>query len=79
WRWFANTLEIGIFSALGAVLMGAAAAYAFSRFRFQGRKGGLLALMVIQMFPQLLAFVAIFLLLSQLGEVVPVLGLDSKL
>ncbi|MDE1557654.1 MULTISPECIES: sugar ABC transporter permease [Actinotignum] len=79
WRWFANTLEIGIFSALGAVLMGAAAAYAFSRFRFRGRKGGLLALMVIQMFPQLLAFVAIFLLLSQLGEIVPVLGLDSKL
>lgn len=79
WTWFANTLEIGVITAIGTVLMGAAAAYAFSRFRFKGRKGGLLALMVIQMFPQLLAFVAIFLLLLALGDVVPALGLNSKL
>lgn len=79
WTWFGNTLEIGIITAVGTVLMGAAAAYAFSRFRFSGRRGGLLALMVIQMFPQLLAFVAIFLLLLALGDVVPALGLNSKL
>ncbi|MGO1590363.1 MAG: sugar ABC transporter permease [Ancrocorticia sp.] len=79
WTWFGNTLQIGIITAIGTVLMGAAAAYAFSRFRFSGRRGGLLALMVIQMFPQLLAFVAIFLLLLALGDVVPVLGLNSKL
>ncbi len=79
WRWFANTLEIGIFSALGTVLMGAAAAYAFSRYRFSGRKQGLLVLMVVQMFPQLLAFVAVFLLLMTLGDVVPALGLNSKM
>ena len=78
WTWFSNTLIIGIFSALGTVLMGAAAAYAFSRYRFSGRKQGLLALMVIQMFPQLLAFVAIFLLMITLGDVVPALGLNSK-
>jgi arabinogalactan oligomer/maltooligosaccharide transport system permease protein len=40
---------------------------------------GLTALLVIQMFPQMLAFVAIFLLCISLGNVVPVLGLDSKL
>ena len=33
----------------------ALAAYAFSRFRFTGRRGGLLALLLIQMFPQYLA------------------------
>ncbi|AWE42875.1 MULTISPECIES: sugar ABC transporter permease [unclassified Actinobaculum] len=79
WTWFRNTLVIGIITALGTVLMGAAAAYAFSRYRFKGRNGGLLALMVVQMFPQLLAFVAIFLLLLSLGNVVPALGINSKL
>lgn len=79
WSWYANTLIVGGFAALGAVLMGAAAAYAFSRFRFTGRRVGLTALLIIQMFPQALAFVAIFLMLLALGDVFPALGLDSKL
>nr|WP_233276007.1 sugar ABC transporter permease [Isoptericola variabilis] len=79
WTWMANTLVIGVVTAVGTVLMGAAAAYAFSRFRFTGRRVGLTALLIIQMFPQMLAFVAIFLLLISLGEVVPALGLNSKL
>src|SRR5690606_33296004 len=79
WTWMANTLVVAVATGAGTVLMGAAAAYAFSRFRFSGRRAGLTALLVIQMFPQMLAFVAIFLLLVSLGNVVPVLGLDSKL
>ena len=59
--------------------MAAAAAYAFSRFRFKGRRGGLTALLIIQMFPQMLAFVAIFLLVTTLGEIFPVLGIGSNL
>ncbi len=79
WTWMLNTLEIAIATSVGTVLMGAAAAYAFSRFRFAGRRAGLTSLLIIQMFPQMLAFVAIFLLLIGLGNVVPVLGLNSKL
>ncbi|WP_051432626.1 sugar ABC transporter permease [Promicromonospora kroppenstedtii] len=79
WTWMANTLVVAVATGAGTVLMGAAAAYAFSRFRFSGRRVGLTALLVIQMFPQMLAFVAIFLLLISLGNVVPGLGLDSKL
>jgi arabinogalactan oligomer/maltooligosaccharide transport system permease protein len=79
WTWFGNTLIVGGTAAIGTVLMGAAAAYAFSRFRFAGRRVGLTALLIIQMFPQALAFVAIFLMLLALGAVVPQLGLNSKL
>jgi arabinogalactan oligomer/maltooligosaccharide transport system permease protein len=79
WTWMLNTLQVAIATAVGTVLMGAAAAYAFSRFRFRGRRAGLTALLIIQMFPQMLAFVAIFLLLIGLGNVVPELGLNSKL
>lgn len=78
WTWVVNTLFIGTTTAVGTVLMGAAAAYAFSRFRFTGRRVGLTSLLVIQMFPQLLAFVAVFLLLLSLGNVVPILGLNSR-
>ncbi|MBZ4485776.1 ABC transporter permease subunit [Microbacterium sp. cx-55] len=79
WTWVGNTLLIGGISAVGAVIMGAAAAYAFSRFRFRGRRVSLTTLLIVQMFPQALAFVAIFLMLLAIGEVVPALGINSKL
>ena len=79
WLWFGNTVEIAAITAIGTVILGAAAAYAFSRFRFRGRRAGLASLMIIQMFPQMLAFVAILLLLTTLGEVIPALGVGSKI
>jgi arabinogalactan oligomer/maltooligosaccharide transport system permease protein len=78
-QWFVNTLVIGFTTAIATVLLGAMAAYAFSRMRFSGRRVGLLSLMLIQMFPQFLAVVAIFLLLSAIGDVFPALGLGSQL
>ncbi len=77
--WFGNTLMIGIVSAAGTVFLGALAAYAFSRMRFRGRRVGLLSLLLVQMFPQLLGVVAIFLLLSAIGDIFPLLGLGSQL
>jgi len=79
WQWGLNTLIIAVTTSVGSVLMGAAAAYAFSRFRFKGRRTSLTSLLIIQMFPQALAFIAIFLMLLAIGEVVPALGLNSKL
>lgn len=78
WTWFGNTLYVSGASAVGAVLMGASAAYAFSRFRFTGRRVSLTSLLIVQMFPQTIAFVAVFLLLLSLGEVVPALGINSR-
>ncbi len=60
------------------VLLGALAAYAFSRFRFRGRRMGLLFLLLIQMFPQVLALVAIYLIVLETGAVFPFMGLDTK-
>ncbi len=79
WTWLGNSLVVCTVTAIGTVLMGAAAAYAFSRFRFKGREKGLTGLLLAQMFPQTLAFVAIFLLLLTLKDVFPALGLDSLL
>ena len=79
WTWFSNSLIIAAVTCIGTVLMGAAASYAFSRFRFTGRRFGLTALLIIQMFPQMLAFVAVFLLVLSLGQVFPILGFNSVL
>lgn len=77
-RWLSNSLAIALAVALLNVLLGALAAYAFSRFRFRGRRMGLLFLLLIQMFPQVLALVAIYLILLRTGEVFPFIGLDTK-
>lgn len=79
WHWMGNSLVISSTTAVGTILMAAAAAYAFSRFRFAGRRLGLTSLLIIQMFPQMLAFVAVFLLLLSLGDVIPILGVNSTL
>jgi arabinogalactan oligomer / maltooligosaccharide transport system permease protein len=76
-RWYVNTLLVAGASAILTVLLGALAAYAFSRFRFRGRRPGMLFLLLIQMFPQLLSLVAIYLIVFQTGEVFHALGLNT--
>ncbi|AVL98033.1 sugar ABC transporter permease [Microbacterium paraoxydans] len=75
--WFLNTLLIAVVTGAVTVFIGACAAYAFSRMRFAGRRVGLVTIVVVQMFPQLLAVVAIFLLMSTLGDWFPAIGLNT--
>lgn len=75
--WLLNTWKISLIVATFNIVLAAMAGYAFSRFRFRGRRIGLLSLLLVQVFPQFLAFVAIFLILDQIGEVFPAIGLDT--
>ncbi|MEO2108931.1 MAG: sugar ABC transporter permease [Actinomycetota bacterium] len=74
WTWFRNSMVVAGVGAFGTVLLAALAAYAFSRLRFTGRRAGLLSLVLVQMFPQLLAFVAIYLMMIRIGDVAPSIG-----
>ena len=76
-RWLANSIFVAGAAAFVSVLLGASAAYAFSRFRFRGRRMGLVSLLLIQMFPQFLALVAIYLILLRVGDVFPRIGLNT--
>ncbi len=76
-RWIWNSYVIAIVAASINLVIAAMAAFAFSRFRFKGRRVGLLTLLLVQVFPQFLAFVAILLLVQQIGEVFPAAGLDT--
>lgn len=77
--WYINTIFVGLTTAVSSVFLGALAAYAFSRMRFVGRRVGLLSLIIVQMFPQILSIVAIYLLLSSLGDIIPVIGINSQI
>ncbi|NBO84584.1 MAG: ABC transporter permease subunit, partial [Actinobacteria bacterium] len=76
-RWFRASIIIAVLNAFFTVFIGALSAYAFSRFRFRGRRMGMLFLLLIQMFPGLLNLVAIYLIVLRTGEVVPALGLNK--
>jgi arabinogalactan oligomer/maltooligosaccharide transport system permease protein len=76
-RWFLNSALIAFITALFTTLLGALAAYSFSRFRFKGRRTGMMGLLLIQMFPQFVAVAAIYLIIFNLGGVFPQLGLNK--
>jgi arabinogalactan oligomer/maltooligosaccharide transport system permease protein len=76
-RWFRASIVIATLNAFFTVFIGALSAYAFSRFRFRGRRMGMLFLLLIQMFPGLLNLVAIYLIVLRTGEVIPALGLNK--
>ena len=75
--WYRNSIIVCAAVVFIQLLFSALAAFAFSRFRFTGRRGGLLALLLIQMFPQFLAAVALYLMFTDIGAVIPAIGLDT--
>lgn len=77
WRWYLNSLKISLISTVLSVTITTLAAYAFSRLRFTGRTNLLKMILLIQVFPGILAIVAIFLLVSQIGDVISTLGLNT--
>jgi arabinogalactan oligomer/maltooligosaccharide transport system permease protein len=77
WQWFWNSLVISIVTAGSTVLLAASAAFAFSRLRFKGRRPGLFSLLLIQMFPASLAFVAIYIMIQSMTSTFDNLGSGS--
>lgn len=75
WLW--NSLKVAGIAATLNVLIASFASFAFSRMRFRGRRAGLLALLLVQIFPQFLAFIALFILAQQVGELLPAAGFNT--
>jgi arabinogalactan oligomer / maltooligosaccharide transport system permease protein len=77
-NWYVNMIFVLGTTALLSVFFGVLAAYAFARFRFKGRRMGMLSLLLIQMFPTFLAVVAIYLIVLRVGDIFPAIGLDTR-
>ncbi|MBQ0892848.1 sugar ABC transporter permease [Micromonospora sp. U56] len=76
-HWFLNSLLLAGVASFASIFLSALAAYAFSRMRFAGRRVGLLTLLLIQMFPQFLAIVAIFLIFTTVTDLWPSIGFNT--
>ena len=76
-QWIFNSLKVALISAAVCLALSVTSAYAFARLRFAGREGTLTAMLLLQMFPSVLALVAIYAIFDRLGDWVPWLGLNS--
>jgi arabinogalactan oligomer / maltooligosaccharide transport system permease protein len=75
--WWVNSMMVATSVTILSVLITTTTAYAFSRFRFYGRGTLLKSILLIQVFPAILAMIAIFSIVNQLGTFIPFLGLNT--
>ena len=61
-RWLLNSVIVSCLTTLLGVFLACTAAYAFSRFRFPGRRTGMLMFLVSQMFPGTLMLIPLFII-----------------
>ncbi len=64
---FMRTLFIAGFSTILTVILSSLVGFAFTRYRFAGKKKVLLTMMILQMFPSFMGMIALFLLFQQFG------------
>ncbi len=64
-RWMLNSAIVSAATTIVGVIMACTAAYAFSRFRFPGRRAGLMSFLVSQMFPGVLMMIPLYIILVQ--------------
>lgn len=74
-RWLANSLVVSAGVTVTGVALASTAGYAFSRFRFTGRKATMLAILTTQMFPATMLLLPLYVLIAAVGLVNTWLGL----
>ena len=75
--WFWNSMKVSSIASIGILLLSGTAAYAFARLHFKFRSTTLSSLLILQMFPMVLALAAIYVILDFLGQYLPALGLNT--
>lgn len=65
--WYKNTLIIAVLSMILGVIFITGAGYVFARFKFKGKKAGLMGILVLQVFPSFMGLIAMFTLFQVFG------------
>ena len=76
-HWLWNSVKVSTVSATLVLLLSTTAAYAFSRLKFRFKAATLTTIMLLQMFPPVLALTAIYAIFEVIGKHVSWLGIDS--
>lgn len=74
-RWLGNSLLVASLVTLTGVALASTAGYAFSRFRFVGRRAMLIGILTTQMFPATMLLLPLYILIARLHLVNTYLGL----
>ena len=77
-HWVQNSLVIASTVAISSVVIGAASAFAFSRLKFKGKRFGIRLLLLVQMFPAILALSAVYVIMERVYKFAPSIGLGSQ-
>lgn len=62
-RWLVNGAIVALATTVLGIFLACTAGYAFSRFRFPGRRAGLMSFLVSQMFPGVLTLIPLYIIL----------------
>ncbi len=73
--WLKNSLIVALITSVLGVIFSASAGYAFSRFKFTGRKPGMMIFLITQMFPAPMLLLPTYILISKLQLTDQLLGL----
>jgi arabinogalactan oligomer/maltooligosaccharide transport system permease protein len=65
--WYANTLLVAVLTTLFSIVLHTMTAFVFARFRFKGRKMGLLFVMILQLFPSFMGLTALYMVALNFG------------
>jgi ABC-type maltose transport system permease subunit len=76
-KWMLNSLKVSSISVIIIVMLTCTSAYALSRFRFAGKRGVMMGIMILNIFPGILAMIAIFIMMQQVGNYFPFIGLNT--
>lgn len=76
--WMKNSLVVAGATAVLSVTIGSASAFAFSRLAFKGRKTGIQMLLLVQMFPAILAISAVYVIMERVYTFAPSIGLGTQ-
>jgi ABC-type maltose transport system permease subunit len=76
-KWVLNSFKISAISVFFIVSLTCLSAYALSRFRFAGKRGVMMGIMIMNIFPGILAMVAIYVMMQQFGTYLPLIGLNT--
>lgn len=76
-RWLWNSIKVATMTAGITLLLSTTCAYAFARMKFRFKSQALSVLLLLQMFPAVLALIAIYAIFDLIGTYVPWLGIDS--
>ena len=73
--WLRNSVIVAVAVSIFGVTLASTSGYAFSRFRFRGRKSGMISILVTQMFPATMLLLPLYIIMSRFHLVDTLFGI----